>query len=351
MGLFYFYGVSVGEGRMNGYIKSCELIDGFSKSWFPQYQRDRVMRKKKINDLIDIFKNNKPIDSVKINFIGKHELYDTEAILEGKLHFIDGQQRVRALVDAGNREYKLPVELYLNLPYEEEVRLFHQYNRDATKLTFGDLIKSSSGIYPDIIRRFVKRKDVPVPVAINSSANGVNLPVFCPILWLVHRKFANGILSERAPTGNRLIEMLSKDHDEKQALIVEFALNNLLASYAEIFGDFDNKATYYRRAFIMPCLHVFINFFLESNGKVDFGKFKGKVRDFTALPNNSRVKELMSRGGDPSSMIEMYNIFIDELNHKLKHGHLPSFTDIKMERTMVEEGMIKRTETFEGKHL
>lgn len=340
MALFYFYGVSVGESRMNGYIKSGELIDGFDKTWLPQYQRERVHSKSKINALIDIFKKNKPIDSVKLNFIGKHDLEDTEAILDGKFHIIDGQQRILALRDSGMRDIRIPVELYLGISYDEEVKLFHQFNKEPTKLKFGELAKSIPGKYPDMLRRLLRRKEAEIPITINSKANGLGLALVCSLVWIIHKKMNDNLITEHILVGNKLLDFLAKDFDDKTVQMTEFALNNLFDIYFDVFGSFDMKSTCYKRGFIVPCMHVMINCFLRNDGKFYFDKFDQKVKAFSDLLKNSRVKELVAHGGDSAGIAEMYDIIIEHLNHKLKGGHLPYLRDIRIEKRMVADGLL-----------
>jgi hypothetical protein len=326
--LYYFYGVSFGKDRMIGYINSKELIQGFKEEWIPAYQRERILRRKKINALVDIYRKGLPIDSVKLNLIGKTQRGTDDFVLDGEFHVIDGQQRIWALKDSGVLDYKLPVELYVNIDLNEEIRLFHQFNSEPSKLTFGELAKSYTGPIADLIRQQMTtgRKNMALPLSVNSTANGLTLSTYCPVVLWISRKLSSGAFLESVPTGRRLKNFLQEDHDPRQILLIDFAVRNFLKQTAEIFGDYDHKATAYRRGFFLAWSHVVINNFLDTKGTFDFGKFENKIEGLHGLLRNSRMKEMLSASTMNHGLI--YNMIIEVLNHKLKSGHLPEHKEI-----------------------
>lgn len=169
--MLYFDGVKIAADYMTGVVSSDELIEKFSESWIPHYQRERVLNKRKINSLKAIFLSGGKIDSIKINRIGEYAKEGRQAIISGSFRVIDGQQRLWALKESGAKGLKIPVELYLNIPEPEEIKLFHQFNRDPSKLTFGELAKSTGGSFASVVSRVIKDKAYPVRVNVNSRAS------------------------------------------------------------------------------------------------------------------------------------------------------------------------------------
>ena len=70
-------------------------------------------------------------------------------------------------------------------------------------------------------------------------------------------------------------------------------------------------------------VHVMVDAFLQSNGKVDTGKLREKFSRLGELLNNAHIKELMATGGD-AAHDQIYDEIIAFMNHKLKSGHLPT---------------------------
>src|ERR1019366_95685 len=202
--LLYFDGVVVvANSRLTGTILSDDLINSFRKSWVPPYQRERVPSTKKINSLIDIFRNNKPIEAITLGLQGTYDFdkKSGDGILEGDINAIDGQQRLFALQDSKATGIKVKVEIYLNLPRDEEISLFHQLNKDGTALTFGDLAKSTPGSYGDVVRWLLKSKNqLTLPTSVNAGKGGVHLALLAPLLYLIQRKFKHKLLRPSFPT-------------------------------------------------------------------------------------------------------------------------------------------------------
>lgn len=322
--LFYFYGVSISDNQMIGYINSEELNAGFNNEWIPSYQRDRIMRTRKIESLIKIYKEKKPIDAVKLNLIGNVNIEKDEAILDGHFHIIDGQQRLWALKDSNVKDYRMPVELYVNLPIEDEVRLFHQFNSDGTKLTFGELAKSYQGPMADLVRRLLNSKKTmfPTPLSINGSKPGLSLSTFVPIMYLVHRKLLRDTMLLRPASGKLLKTFLQDKSVVKSELdIVEFSLRNLAEDFVQIFGEYDSRAIAYRRSFYIAWNHVVINNFLQKTGRTSYDRFEGKVDTIRTFLKNSHVQDMISAGTD-SDIRRLYDELIDYFNHKLKGNRL-----------------------------
>lgn len=323
--LYHFRGVQSGsnELQMSGFMGSRELVESFNESWIPDYQRDRIMRTKKIESLIDIFKNKRPIDSVKLNLLGTVTVEDGTAVLEGRFHVIDGQQRLWALHDSGVLDYDLPVELYINAPLEEEIRLFHQYNTDSTKLTFGELAKSYPGPMADMVRRFLTSKTFPMKFSVNSPKYGLTLSALVPLMYWVHRRTAKQVIVESAPTGMRLKRFLQESTYTKLELDrVEFGVRNLLENHLKMFGDFDHQAVAYRRAFFLAWNHVMVDHFMTEQGTLDVGTYKSKFATAPHLVRNARVREVVSLGGGDGEITQLYDVIIDHFNHKRKQGRL-----------------------------
>lgn len=325
--LYYFYGVSFGQDRMIGFINSKELVLGFNESWIPHYQRERILRRKKINTLIDIYKNHKPIDSVKLNLNGKVQKGDdNDMILDGEFHIIDGQQRLCALKDSGVLDYKVPVELYINTSIEEEIRLFHQFNSAGTKLTFGELAKSYQGPMADMMRAQLRnKKTMPIPLAVNSTRMGLTLSSYVPIVLWVSRKMKTGATLESVPASKRCANFLQEEHDQDHVMMVDYAVRNLLKNHVELFGDYDPVAISYRKGFLLAWMHVLINNFLTKLGTIDFEKFKAKLPALPGLLRNAHLREMLNASTGNHALI--YNSIIDHFNYKLKGGHLPSFRE------------------------
>lgn len=314
---YYFFGVNVAKDRMVGYIESSDIIRGFDQSWMPAYQRDRILKPKKVNALTKIFQTGAPIDSVKLNLIGNADVTGEEAILEGTFHVIDGQQRLWSLKESGVANYRMPVELYLNLPYDREVELFHQYNTAATKLTFGELAKSCSGPMADSLRATLNNKKYPVPLSVNSPKLGVTLSVFAAVLHWCHRKLIMGERRTSVNSGRGLRSFLEESYEPKEIQTVEFAVRNLFELHVKTFGNFDVRAMAYRRGFMLAWFQVIVDNFLQPTGKIDFGAFKDKAKSIPHIFNNAAFREVVTKtSGDSLEFI--YDMIIEHMNWRKK---------------------------------
>jgi hypothetical protein len=317
---------------MTGTVSSKELIECFGKHWIPFYQRERVMRAKKINSLIDVFKTGGKIDSIKLCLLGEYE-YDPKAevaVLDGKFIVIDGQQRLWALKESGATNLRIPVELFINICEEEQIALFHQFNRDQTKLCFGDLVKSTSGSFSEALRFLAnpKRGELAIPLTTQTAKHSIGMALFCPVMFQVYMFIYKNLRLSSTNKGGKLLEFFSETYPKSEVAMTSFAMQNIMKITTDMFGTFDQKATVYRRPFFLAWCAVIINNFLMKTGKVELGKFESKIRDMpNRLGNNARIKELVRSGGD-GVVVEIYNEIIDALNHKLHRGHLMRWSEV-----------------------
>lgn len=323
MALIYFFGLSLNDKQMNGYVNSKDIIDNFDRrTWIPRYQRDRVMNSRKIFQLKQLFENNEPIRPIMINFIGEIEKHGKEAVLDGEFHIIDGQQRTLALIETKRTDIKIPVELYLNLSMDEEIDLFHQQKR-ATPLTFGDLAKSTHGLAGDLIRRWLKDKgaNYPIRIVANGKQEGINLSLAVPIFHWCYCKIQDGTSRVAPITGRSALTFLATERAEKDLQLADFAMRNVLATYVRLFGEYDFRAVVYIRPWILAVTHVIIDNFLDRSGKVSLGKMEEKLAKSADLLKNAHVKEVLLAGGN-QAMHLVYNEIIHFLNHKKRAGNL-----------------------------
>jgi hypothetical protein len=330
--LIYFSGVSLRPDQMSGFISSDQLIDKFNKSWIMWYQRGRVPSQQKIMGLRSVFTSKGHIDSIKINLVGELTLDKKrgDALLQGEFHVIDGQQRLYALKESGVRDMNMPVELYLNISMTEEVKLFHQFNKDQTKLKFGELAKSTSGPFGDSVRALLNRKDsLAMPLSINGSPTAINLSTFCPMVHCTHRRIFRDFKITNQSAGKPLLSFLADASIPKdEVAITMYAARNVVAEAVNLFGKYDSKATAYRRSFFTAWYMVVIHNFLNGSGKVDYGKFKAKMKDVgDKVLLNARVREIVKVGGEGAADF-IYDVIIEHLNHKLKDGRLPLLQEI-----------------------
>lgn len=341
--LLYFNGVAVAKDSMTGVISSEQLIAQFGSNWIPAYQRGRVLSASKIRALTEIFKNYGPrkIDSIKLNIDGDCtiEKKTGEAILEGTISVIDGQQRLYALKESKVTGILLPVELYINLPVEEQIKLFHQFNKEGTQLSFGELAKSAIGPFSEPLRALLRRKTTAIPLSINGNRHNMGLALFCPITHQCHRRLFRDVQLVAQSSGKSLLKFLEAPTPDHEVNLALYAAKNILAASVDIFGTYDNKATVYHRSFYLAFASVIINNFMESSGKVNFGKFKTKVKEIPeVLAMNAQIKEIVRGGG--SGVVELlYNEIIDHLNFKLKSGHLLRTNEIRQSAQAIEQAV------------
>ena len=330
--LLYFTGVRISENQLSGFITSDQLVKKFDKSWLPYYQRERVGRAKKISSLVNLFKAKGKIDSVTINVVGEFN-YDgrkNEGILEGPFHVIDGQQRLWALQESKVTDLNIPVVLYVNLSDADAKLLFHQLNKEATKLTNGELAKSADGVFGVAARDLMRKKgSTAIPISINGSVTTLGLNLFGALLYTIHRRLYRDLKIMRAAHGKSLLQFFEdKTYPENEVRMTIFAARKLLEQAVLTFGVYDSKATPYRRSFFHAWCHVIIHNFLLENGSIETGKFRVKIRDIQSkLVLNAQIRELVSMGGDGAVDL-LYNRVVDHLNHKLKGGHIPRTDEI-----------------------
>src|SRR5690606_137385 len=134
------------------------------------------------------------------------------------------------------------------------IRLFHQFNKDGTRLTFGELAKSTQGTYGLILQRLLKPQSrLQIPLTINGNKYGLALSVIAPILHYAHVKLIDGVTLQYFIHGKSLLKFLENDFEEKDAQKVEFAFRNILNEYTRIFGAYEHRSLAYRRGM----LHAF----------------------------------------------------------------------------------------------
>lgn len=308
------------DQNYTGVIRSSELIEKFDKRWIPNYQRVRVPSKKKINSLIEIFKSNSPLEAIVLGIQGSydHDRRKSAAVFEGRVSVIDGQQRLWALVDSGVENILVKVDIHLNIEPEKEIALFHQLNKDGTDLTFGELAKSVPGSFADLVRLYLKKKDLlPFHLLVNGNNGGMSLSMFCPIIYLTHKKVILNTLYASSPSGKRSMNFLSENHPDKDVAMVQFAVKNMMEAYVEHFGAYNNKADAYKRSFFLAWNRLIINQFLTPEGKVEYGKFKQKMMEAPVkIMNDAMTKQVLRTGGDQAIML-IYDLIVEHLNHKL----------------------------------
>lgn len=318
--LIHFDGVKVAKDFMTGIISSDELIDNFSEAWIPAYQRDRVMNKKKIESLKEVFLTGGKIDSIKLNLVGEYLKDGRQAILSGHLRTIDGQQRLWALKESGARGFNMPVELYLNIPHDEEVDLFHQFNRDSSRLTVGDLVKSTRGTFGQMVSgRVLKDKSYPIRVNVNSRTNGISLSQYGSLLYLVHRHIYLKTDMVKMPTGKRIIGFMEDEYPAHEAQITEYGARTVLSAMVKIFGSYDSKALAYTRIFMSAFSNVVVSNFMTDTGQIAFGPFKLKALELRKLLSNARTRELLTSNTEGL----LYNEIVRFFNYKMKNHKLP----------------------------
>lgn len=291
MATFSFYGVKIEDTKLMGTITSGELIDNFQKTWIPKYQRERKRSKKKIKELIQIYETHDHLDALRINLLGEYAREGRYYLLDGSLHFIDGQQRLLALIDSGVRDYKVPVELYVNLEYDEELRLYRQFNEKATKLTFAEQVKAYESPLSEHLRKVaIQKSRYPIQVSLNRRT-GVTYFMFCALMFWIHRRMFVMQTFDTIPTTADLRTFMDKQYSSREAQQIEFAVRNMLDLFRQVFGEYDYKSDAYRQAFLLGWCHVMIDKFLDnSTGKYDLrGADKFKRR---SLIDNSYIKQL-----------------------------------------------------------
>lgn len=327
--MFYFYGVETGTGRRVGYINSDAIVDCFDEKWIPSYQRDRITVKRKVDSLISIFKEHKPIDTIKLSLKGELTSHKGELLLDGRIHVIDGQQRLWSLKESGVRDYRMPVELYVNLDEDEEIELFHQFNTEGTKLTFGELAMSYRGPLAEMVQRIQRSKNYPVKLSVNHLKKGMTLSVFCPLIYWVHRKLVKDLKVENPPAGKLLRSVLQDPTvTQYEVKTIEFSVRQLIDNYIRLFGNWDPKARAYRRQIILGFMHVFVDNFLLDNGRLEFRTFKRKL-SYDALADflkDAYTMELSSEGAR-SAHKRVYNHIIEYLNRSRKGDRLPMVSE------------------------
>lgn len=315
-----FTGTKLSENMWIGFFNSSELITKFSSQWIPEYQRDRVMIKSKIEDLKKLYSAGSSIGSIKVAFIGDVVRGDSgrTASLNGKFSVIDGQQRLYALQESKAKGIRIPVEVFLNMREDEEIKLFNQYNTKATRLKSGDIVKSCSGSFGTLNKKILKYDTLPIKVSVNKSKVALPLASLCRLEYMIHKKLNSKVKQDSLvrPNADQIHKFLSDSFLNEVVLQNEFALKNLLQEYVEKFGEFDNRSTAYMRTFFFAWQTMVVQNFLMGSGQIDFSKFKNKAKQVSVQAvKSSRIKELCSGGGDLAHS-EVYKILIDLMNFR-----------------------------------
>jgi hypothetical protein len=342
--VLYFDGVKVSGDFMTGVMLSDELIKSFDESWIPPYQRDRVLNKRKIESLREVFRTGAKIDSVKLNLIGEYMKDGRQAVASGTFRTIDGQQRLWALKESGVKGINIPVELYLNISESEEIELFHQFNRDPSKLTLGELAKSTRGTFSRVaVTKALKDRTLPIAVNVNSSSGGINLGLYASMLMLVHRKIYLKMLMMRAPRGKSVLDFLEQNFPEHHAAMCAYAVRNIMLTMTQIFGSYDKRASAYSRSFIQAYANVLVSNFMNDNGQIDFKHFKAKAKASPKLLENARLREFIASGGGSEPLL--YNEIISFFNYKQTRHKLPMIEErLNQEISTEFKALAKRKE-------
>jgi hypothetical protein len=316
-----------GQSHYSGYICSREILKHFNDSWIPEYQRDRIENKSKINALKEIFTTNQKIDAIKLNLIGEVEGGGTNKTLRGKIHAIDGQQRLYALKESNVEDYYIPVELYVNLKVEEEADLYYRFNDKGTKLNFANVVLSFYSPLGELLRQVTEDKRFPLPI-VKQGNKGINVQTITQVLYWSFHKLQGNIRVSR--TGSGHLKNFVNDTEFKNKHDVDFlyfTVKNLAQSYVDIWGTFDLDALAYKRNIFLAWCHVVISNFLQPNGKVDFKTFKAKAYAAPKLLQSSKVQQLCGKLSDETTEM-LHDIFMVEFNKK-RRGKLPTLMDLR----------------------
>lgn len=334
-------GVEMGDDRLIGYISSKQIVENFGPSWLPEYQRGRIESRKKINALKKIFVEHKNIDSIKINLAdGDWTTAGKLLTLTGHVHLIDGQQRVCALSESGVIDFNVPVEVYVGLSYSEELKLFHQFNEKATKLSLAELLRSYESLWSDLLRRVLKVRSLPMKVTTGVKQSGISAIQYCTLLYWVASSMLGRQSQVRVPMSSTLKKFMRDSQPRvPEVQIVEVAVRRILQSYVATFGDFDYAATAYKRPVLLAWCHILVDNFLCANGTLDFDGFEKKIHDGSRIVSNALLQEY-ARDTTTYGHYKMYNYLVDKyFNKNVRKGALLAkieFTDEDLSGVVVD---------------
>ena len=328
MSTITFKGVRLSENYCIGMMDLGNLRGAFKQHWIPDYQRERVMRKVKINELVRLFVEKRPVDAIKLNYRGAVN-ETAEGIFEldadrGHISIIDGQQRVLAALDSGVDDYQLPVELHFDLSREREVNLFWQFNHRATKLQSAELLKSSRGPYGHLLRNLTTYPTIPVKTVVRAgNRQGISLSAQARIIYTIHRAIhANEVLLYLASV-TQTFKLLDEEVPREQVVATEQVFIHLWETFVSIFGEFDSKAMAYRGAVHLAMFKVFIIHFLDTRThRLNFGKLRTRVEQLPHFfATSSRLKEI-SISGSASGILNTERAIVEFLNYRLTSNRL-----------------------------
>ena len=321
-----------GEGNeIAGWIESGELIQEFSESWFPPYQRDRVQRKKKIHELKETILAGESLPAVTLNLVGKVRAVTDGFNFEGDIHVIDGQQRIRAMIDTGKKDYLLVVTAHINLDEKDEKLKFIKLNTKGTKLPFGYLTRALDGPGADLIRRLLKRGVAAVPISVNDRSKGITVSWLAPIVHMIYKRLVDKTTRIKYATTSEVTKFLSDESPKERLSAVEFATKNLLAEYAKIFGNFDSRAQAYARGIFLPVTLVMIHNFITSEGKFNYKSFRTKIEEAPhKFLNSSFLRQVITSAGSNNGGEIVYAEFVKYLNRgNQEKNRLPLLSDLR----------------------
>lgn len=318
MSLVHFVGTIISENQRIGFIKSGDILSNMDEKWIPSYQRERVDNRNKVLGIMAMY-NERPNEAppVRISFTGKIEADKKEAILDGKFSIIDGQQRLLALRDSGNKNVSVAVQLYINIAVGDEVRMF-QAQKHQSKLTFGDYANSLNCPAGAWLRKWLTKNTLPIRVSANPSANSLGLNLVCAIYRYCYRRMIDKTNVKTSVHGKGLISFLENLQDDKTKLsLVEYGLSNILKEYLRIFGEFDPRAAAYKRSFMLACCHLFVDAFITDSGHLNFGIHEKKTNAIPEIFRSSKMREMITNNERESTI---YDEIVDFINHgRIKH--------------------------------
>jgi len=258
-----------------------------------------------------------------LNLIGDfNETRGSHIVLTGELRVVDGQQRLRALVDSRVKNYNFPIQVHYNLSPEEEVDLFRQLNLKATKLSFGELAKSARGPLADVIQSVVNDKRYPMKISLRGTRGGVNASLYCIFLyWAYHNVIKGGnLVNPRA--GKSLLRFLDSEMERKDVQMTAVIVRKLLQSFVDIHGEWDSQSLFYRRTYLLAWAKLVMDRFMDEQGNINFRGFKGKLGAPENFASNSYIKEVVT--GSDKMYPMAYNAIAKMLNKgKLQNSRIP----------------------------
>jgi len=326
--------------RLVGVINSSDLIEGFDrKVCIPPYQRARVEKKVKISELKQIYKEDREMDVVKLNVRegDLREMASGKTKIIGQYYVIDGQQRILALIDSKVKDLDIPVQIWMGLTYDEELRLFNQFNAKPTKLTVADMIKSYNSPLSDLVRRVLKSRMYPIRMSLNQATKGLTVTSYSTLLCLVHKKMVDGVRRTHCPSSTSLKSFMEDSRpSEAEMRTIEISMRRILQAYVDVFGDYSHGTLVYKRPFFLAWTHIMVDQFLQPGGTIDFGPFKAKFNRVQSLRTNSVVMEYAQDNSGYGHQ-RLYDFFVKKhFNRGMKNHRMDSVMDHSVHQLPIE---------------